>query len=293
MAGYNVIWEIQVLVKRIALERKKMKKQKGFTLIELLVVIAIIALLLAILMPSLQAVKKQAQLVICKSNLRQWSLTWVLFTQDNNGKFPDLDDRNENINSGANRSYWTECLSPYLGEGNRGTGIYLCPSAKKKGTDQYPTDEFTSFYIRGMDAEVDAGSEIKRASYGINCWLYNGNRPQNAIKSWKKTGALKAPQNIPILLDSKWRGGLPEPTDTPLPSASVIVDQFGVDVIASIDYGEMAHFQMKRHKHGINAVFADNSIRSIEPKELWTLKWHKDFNTGHGRANLTWEEWME
>jgi len=66
-----------------------MTKQKGFTLIELLVVIAIIALLMAILMPALERVKKQAKMVACQSNLKQWGLVWAMYTDENNSKFPD------------------------------------------------------------------------------------------------------------------------------------------------------------------------------------------------------------
>ncbi len=63
-------------------------EKKGFTLIELLVVIAIIALLMAILMPALQQVRKQAKAVICQSNLKQWGTIFAMYTEDNNGFFP-------------------------------------------------------------------------------------------------------------------------------------------------------------------------------------------------------------
>lgn len=65
-----------------------MRQKKGFTLIELLVVIAIIALLLAIIMPSLKVAKKMAQGVICMTNVRGLSLSWTLYTNDFDGRMP-------------------------------------------------------------------------------------------------------------------------------------------------------------------------------------------------------------
>jgi prepilin-type N-terminal cleavage/methylation domain-containing protein len=62
-------------------------KRHAFTLIELLVVIEIIALLMAILMPALQKVKKQAKSFVCMSNLKQWRLELNFYVDDNNGYF--------------------------------------------------------------------------------------------------------------------------------------------------------------------------------------------------------------
>jgi len=58
----------------------------GFTLIELLVVIAIIAILMAILIPTLKQAREQGKRSACLNNLRQLCLAWNLYADDNDGK---------------------------------------------------------------------------------------------------------------------------------------------------------------------------------------------------------------
>ncbi len=61
-------------------------KSRGFTLIELLVVIAIIAILMAILMPTLKRAKEQGRRAACLNNLKQLQLAWSIYADENDSK---------------------------------------------------------------------------------------------------------------------------------------------------------------------------------------------------------------
>jgi len=105
-------------------------KQKGFTLIELLVVIAIIALLMGILMPALQRVRKQARTVYCLSSLKQLGMAMTMYAGDNGDFIPRALDHEVK---------WILEFIPYLGqeyrkiEDYREVDVYQCPSFPSNG----------------------------------------------------------------------------------------------------------------------------------------------------------------
>lgn len=75
------------------------RRRGGFTLIELLVVISVIAVLLAILLPSLRKAKALTKRIACQSNLKQIAAAWSMYLDDNDGRF--YQGKNTNLNYGG------------------------------------------------------------------------------------------------------------------------------------------------------------------------------------------------
>jgi len=183
-----------------------MDRKRGFTLIELLVVIAIIALLLSIIMPSLQQAKKQAQFVICKSNLKNYGLAGTMYIQNNNDCFPnsytwlhaDGEDGSQ-IDPCAwhDKSYKADGIMwPYL----EATDVHMCPTfynwAKRVGCP---------FSSHNKNIPVEP-----QYSYSMNSYLGHGKwfSPEKI----KKISEIKRPadilffseENLWVIEDRSW-----------------------------------------------------------------------------------------
>lgn len=270
--------------------RRKSQNPTGFTLIELLVVIAIIALLLAILMPALQRVKKQARSSACKANMHSWAQIWSMYCQDNNGYFCWESDY-----VGWPRGNWIEALRPLY---RTKKGILICPTAVKRRPSMPSYGSFDRTYIMGT-----GGMENRReeASYGANCWIFNSRAGQDKIQQrpvkWNwKTCDVKGGNEIPIFGDSMWRGGGPFYQNGNPQSERIIPPEYNGQWIRARN--EMMHFVIDRHNRRVNHMFLDWSAREVDLKELYTLKWHREFNrTGYwtiagGAQPSIWPEWL-
>ncbi len=261
-----------------------MRQKRGFTLIELLVVIAIIAMLLAILMPALGKVKEKAREVVCRSNCKQWGLIATLFTGDNDDKMPDY-------GSAANPSQvWVNIYREYYQD----PSIRFCPSAVKEGTEEYSfgsvarkkggkllawQQEYTGSF---SDWPMDNGS------YAINSWTGN---PESGTSRDKNYGEYffrkmfqKSASKLTFLLDGATLGLNPIESD-----GNNAPESDGDWTPGWVN--SMKRVCLDRHNGKINVAFLDGTVRSVGLKELWSLKWSRQWDTQAGPANA-WPEWM-
>jgi prepilin-type N-terminal cleavage/methylation domain-containing protein len=85
----------------------------AFTLVELLVVIAIIGVLVALLLPAIQAAREAARRSQCSNNLKQIGLA-VLNYESANGRLPAGSTTNGTDRNGPYFSTWTVDILPYI-----------------------------------------------------------------------------------------------------------------------------------------------------------------------------------
>jgi prepilin-type N-terminal cleavage/methylation domain-containing protein len=254
--------------------KKMPRKKNAFTLIELLVVIAIVALLLAILGPSLGKAKDQVRDTICRSNLKQWALVFALYANDNENSFPQSVEGNE-INY-FNAHHFGAFL-PYYED----LDLRVCPSTKSLGRSPSSRNMGSTFTQWGPFLLGDGSNwwhTYAEGSYGINDWVANppldrteylGIPCANAVR----TTFAKNAYMIPMVYDSVFSCTATQMNDLAPSNTEHEMDLYN----AWWYFHDMKLMCIDRHKGGINAAFVDMDVRHVGIKELWLLKWHKNW----------------
>ncbi len=261
--------------------------RRGFTLIELLVVIAIIAVLMAILMPALQRVKKQARRAACLALLRQWGLFFAMYTDDHDGMFMQ---GFEGVAGGGNNR-WIKAMGSYY---NWDSKLTCCPEATKPWYDELGNDNGLADSFRasttawGYYNQSDWLRPVK-GSYCINGWVKNPDRgrghsglPREHPEYHWRTPRVQGAAYVPVLVGGQRYNGWPQEIDKPPANDGDYWDN---------SLGHMMRFCMDRHDGFTDGLFLDYHARAVGLKELWRLKWHKNFDVSYPAPQ--WPAWMQ
>lgn len=211
---------------------KRQRIKTGFTLIELLVVISIIALLIAILLPSLAAARESARRIQCQSNLRQFGIAFAAYGDEHKGDWPTAFAPANTFGTHGTYVWNQNFMFPYLTGGGQawsaGTTedtIFICPDAQKSTTSTNPTD----------------------LSYGMNQRLPAVGTP--AVGWWldfKRADQMVLPTQTMILIDYN-SAGLTETA-----TANIQISA-------------------QRHNDSLNWLAGDGHVSTIDPDDVPTV----------------------
>jgi Tfp pilus assembly protein PilE len=265
---------------------------EGLTPIELMVVVAVITVLTATLMPAIQRVKEQRSMIECLANLRKWNPIISTYVEGNDGKFFS--------GHGTESSWWISQLEDRH-QSRLKNNLWFCPKAAKPlyDKDHKRADTFSIFlawgiYARDFNGPNDLSPDGVAGSYGLNGYVLSNETPTDqapeeniGTDNFWKTPHVQGAGNIPLLVEALSLDVRPQAHQGPAAHETVA---WGAS--------QMGLCSINRHVGFENVSFCDFSARKVGLKELWTLKWHRTFDTAGpwteagGVEASNWPQWI-
>lgn len=217
----------------------------AFTLVELLTVVAILALLMAILLPSLKGARDQARSVVCLSNLRQMVVAAGVYIEVNDSSYPVAYwNHSPKLNVLVNTNWDYEVVIDW-NEGGRTTirsGLLWAPGVASE-IQQCPVFKGSSNTI----------VEEPHTGYNYNT-SYIGHGQSEAKQPPAKAMNVRRPARCALFGDGQWKSGANKFMRAPWPNPA----DAGF-------FGRYAGTQGYRHRGMTNVAFCDGHAQSWEP----------------------------
>ncbi|HSI37171.1 MAG: prepilin-type N-terminal cleavage/methylation domain-containing protein [Phycisphaerae bacterium] len=230
-------------------------RRRGFTLVELLVVIGIIALLISILLPSLNKARENANRVACLSNLKQIGMAYMMYTDDNKGWLP------KTPKTGAGQyedAIWWQAarradignqgIGKYLGLSESNTKVLVCPSdeVEHRPSGLYPYSYSINYQLHGNGPKaVKKLTQIRNASSKVMWYEEDESTIDDAnAQLWSPAGSWGGTDLVALRHNRQNMRTLPDkpnPPSDPVPNKAAMGNVAFADGHADYVSREFAH----------------------------------------------------